>query len=339
MRPCAIAFGVDQFQHHNNQRLIYSFFNWYYATASISTLVGSTVLVYIQDQFGWQVGFVVPAMFMFCSALMFMLGSSLYVKVEVDESPYSGFIQVLILAFKNRKIRLLPDDRYNHSNQGDRVELTDNLRFLNKACVVRDTNNDYSGIPTVEKFPYNSSSQNEPKHHFLARDPGCIIQHVCVVVAHDIIALYDLILIPFLAKFTHEPRGLLPKTRMGMGIITSIVAMGVAAIVEHTRRNLANSNQMVNMSAMWLVPQFVLIGITEALNSIGQMEFYYSELPKSMASSAMAIFTISMTIVALVESLLTNVVDSVTSLGGGVSWLSSISTSATWITTIGCLVS
>ncbi|KAL8263396.1 hypothetical protein R6Q59_024745, partial [Mikania micrantha] len=53
------------------------------------------------------------------------------------------------------------------------------------------------------------------------------------------------------------------------------------------------------------------------------MEFYYSELPKSMASSAMAIFTVSMTIAALVASLLTNIVDSVTSLGGGVSWLSS----------------
>ncbi|KAD5803010.1 hypothetical protein E3N88_14370 [Mikania micrantha] len=104
---------------------------------------------------------------------------------------------------------------------------------------------------------------------------------------------------------------------MGMGIITSIIAMVVAAIVELIRRSLANSNQMVDMSAMWLVPQFALIGITEALNGIGQMEFYYSELPKSMASSAMAIFAVSMTIAALVASLLTNIVDSVTSLGGG----------------------
>ncbi|KAD5803035.1 hypothetical protein E3N88_14395 [Mikania micrantha] len=350
MGPCAIAFGADQFQHHNNQRLIYSFFNWYYATASISTLVGSTVLVYIQDQFGWQVGFVVPAMFMFCSTLMFMLGSSLYVKVEVDESPYSGFIQVLMLAFKNRKIRLLPDDRYNRSNQGDRVELTDNLRFLNKACVVRDTNNDYSGILTVEKveslksliriipvwssgilvfvnvvqsFPTIQAAKMNRNITSWLEIPAASFSMFALLSLTIFIALYDRILIPFLAKCTHEPRGLLPKTRMGMGIITSIVAMVVAAIVEHTRCSLANSNQMVNMSAMWLVPQFVLTGITEALNSIGQMEFYYSELPKSMASSAMTIFTVGMTIAALVASLLTNIVDSVTSLGGGVSWLSS----------------
>ncbi|KAL8263395.1 hypothetical protein R6Q59_024744 [Mikania micrantha] len=281
MRPCAIAFGADQFQHHNNQRLIYGFFNWYYASASISTLIGSTVLVYIQGQFGWQVGFAVPAMFMFCSALMFMLGSSLYVKVEVKESPYSGFFQVLILAFKNRKIRLLPNDRYNHSNEGDRVELTDNLRFLNKACVIRDTNNDYSGVPTVEKveslksliriIPVWSSGilvfvnvvQNFPTIQAAKMNrnitswleiPAASFNMFALLSLTIFIALYDRILIPFLAKYTHEPRGLLPKTRMGMGIITSIIAMVVAAIVELIRRSLANSNQMVDMSAMWLVP-------------------------------------------------------------------------------------
>ncbi|XP_035845555.1 protein NRT1/ PTR FAMILY 1.2-like [Helianthus annuus] len=42
------------------------------------------------------------------------------------KSPFSGLIQVLIVAFRNRKIHLLPDDCYNHSNSNemDRVELT-----------------------------------------------------------------------------------------------------------------------------------------------------------------------------------------------------------------------
>ncbi|KAI3683896.1 hypothetical protein L1987_84411 [Smallanthus sonchifolius] len=139
VRPCSLAFGADQLEQHNNQRLIDSYFNWYYATATISTVIGSTVVVYIQDRFGWRVGFAVPVLFMFCSALMFILGSSLYVKVKVNESPYSGFIQVLIMAFKNRRIRLLPHDCYNHSNEMDRVELTHNLRWsfiIPSSCAV-----------------------------------------------------------------------------------------------------------------------------------------------------------------------------------------------------------
>ncbi|MFS7909072.1 putative proton-dependent oligopeptide transporter family [Helianthus anomalus] len=33
------------------------------------------------------------------------------------------------------------------------------------------------------------------------------------------IPFYDRVMVPFLAKFTHEPRGLNLKTRMGVGII------------------------------------------------------------------------------------------------------------------------
>ncbi|GJV09680.1 NRT1/ PTR family 1.2-like protein [Tanacetum coccineum] len=44
------------------------------------------------------------------------------------------------------------------------------------------------------------------------------------------------------------------------------------------------------MSAMWLVPQQVFGGLSEALNIIGQMEFYYSKFPKSMSSVATSLY-------------------------------------------------
>lgn len=88
-------------------------------------------MVYIQEQLGWAVEFAVTVLIMVCSALMFLLGSSLYVKVKVSESLFSGLIQVLVVAFKNRRIHLHPDDCYNHSNAMDHVQITENLRFEN----------------------------------------------------------------------------------------------------------------------------------------------------------------------------------------------------------------
>ncbi|MFS7931312.1 putative proton-dependent oligopeptide transporter family, MFS transporter superfamily [Helianthus anomalus] len=134
IRPCSIAFGADQLKHHptpNNQRLIDSYFNWYYVSIMISTVVAFTAMVYIQEQLGWQVGFAVAVLIMFCSALLFLLGSSLYVKVKPSESLFLGLVQVFVVAFKNRRMELLPDDCYNHSKELDHVELTDNLRFEN----------------------------------------------------------------------------------------------------------------------------------------------------------------------------------------------------------------
>ncbi|KAJ0624878.1 putative proton-dependent oligopeptide transporter family, PTR2 family proton/oligopeptide symporter [Helianthus annuus] len=355
IRPCSIAFGADQLKHHKNQRLIDSYFNWYYASATISTAIASTVVVYIQDRFGWRVGFAVPVLAMFCSVLMFLLGSPLYVKVKVDKSPFSGLIQVLIVAFRNRKIHLLPDDCYNHSNEMDRVELTDSLRFLNKACVVRDVDIGSSGlnpcgITTVEnveslkslirivpiwssgilvfvnllqKFPTLEAEKMNRRITSSFEIPAASFNLFMLLTITIWIPFYDRVMVPFLAKFTHEPRGLNLKTRMGVGIILSIITMVVSAIVETIRRDLANSNTTVVMSAMWLVPQFVLLGLTEAFNAIGQLEFYYSELPNSMSSLAMVMFMVSMAVASLVASLLTNIVDSVTGQGGGVSWLSS----------------
>ncbi|KAM0053591.1 putative proton-dependent oligopeptide transporter family, MFS transporter superfamily [Helianthus debilis subsp. tardiflorus] len=355
IRPCSIAFGADQLKHRNNQRLIDSYFNWYYAANTVSIAIATSVVVYIQDQFGWRVGFAVPVLTMLCSALMFLLGSPLYVKVKVYKSPFSGLIQVLVVAFRNRKIRLLPDDCYNHSNETDRVELTDSLRFLNKACVVRDVDigssgSNSRGIPTVENveslksliriipiwssgiilfvnvlqtFPTLEAEKMNRKIPSRFEIPAASFSLLMLLTITIWIPVYDRVMVPFLAKFTHEPRGLNLKTRMGVGIILSIITMVVSAIVETIRRDLANSNTTVVMSAMWLVPQFVLLGLTEAFNAIGQLEFYYSELPKSMSSLATVMFMVSMAVASLVASLLTNIVDSVTGQGGGVSWLSS----------------
>ncbi|CAH1442165.1 unnamed protein product [Lactuca virosa] len=351
VRPCSMAFGADQLNNHptiDNQRLIDSFFNWYYASMTMSMVVAFTVVVYIQDEYGWQVGFAVPMMLMVCSALMFMLGSSLYVKVKVGESPFSGFIQVLVVAFKNRKVTLYHDDCYKHSDGMDRVELTQNIRFLNNACVIKDSNTDPWSLSTVEKVEsiksliriapiwssgillFTISSQNYPtlqantmNRHITSgfEIPAASFGLFMVLTLTIWIVFYDRILVPILAKHSHQPRGLHPKTRMGIGLVISVVAMVISAIVETIRRQVARSGD--DMSAMWLVPQYCLLGLAEAFNAVGQMEFYYSELPKSMSSIAMALFMVSNAFSGLVGSFLINVVDSVTSEGGDVSWLSS----------------
>lgn len=142
------------------------------------------------------------------------------------------------------------------------------------------------------------------------------------------VAFYDRALVPLLAKFFGLPRGLGPKTRMGIGLFISCIAMSVAGVVEAIRRRAAinqglgnNPKGVVNMSAMWLVPQLVLLGLAEGFNAVGQIEFYYTHLSKSMSSLAMAIFTLGMAISSLIGSLLVEIVDASTGAKGKTSWL------------------
>lgn len=143
------------------------------------------------------------------------------------------------------------------------------------------------------------------------------------------VTTYDLFIVPLLSKFTKQPRGLSFKQRMGIGLAISCIAIAVAADVERRRRSIAiregfsdNPAGVVSMSAMWLVPQNCLIGLAEAFNAIGQIEFYYSQFPKSMASIAVALFALGMAMGNLVASIIVSSVDDLSKKGGRESWVS-----------------
>jgi peptide/histidine transporter 3/4 len=144
------------------------------------------------------------------------------------------------------------------------------------------------------------------------------------------VAFYDRIMAPLLAKYTGRPQGLSTKVRMGIGLLLASAALAVGAITEAIRRRIAieegfvdSPNAVIDMSALWLVPQFALLGLAEAFNAIGQIEFYYTQLPKSMSSIAVAIFTLGTAVANLVGSLLVDIVNGITSKNGNESWLSS----------------
>lgn len=144
-----------------------------------------------------------------------------------------------------------------------------------------------------------------------------------------VIPLYDRIVVPLLTKYTGRLRGFSCKVRIGIGLMFVCLAKAMGAIVETVRRSKAieqgfeeQPNAVINMSALWLVPEFVLLGFGEAFTPVGQVEFFYTYFPKSMSSFAMAIFTLELAAADVVGSVVVNIVDKVTSLGGKESWLS-----------------
>ncbi|PON50529.1 Proton-dependent oligopeptide transporter [Parasponia andersonii] len=144
------------------------------------------------------------------------------------------------------------------------------------------------------------------------------------------VALYDKLIIPLLSKRNrkrrdHQPQlrpGFTFKQRMAIGLAISCLATSVAAVVEEKRRKYALVNGET-MSAMWLVPQHSLVGLAEAFNALGQIEFFFSQFPKSMASIAVALFTLGMGFGNLVGALILKIVDDGTKNynGGNMSWL------------------
>lgn len=63
IRPCSIAFGAEQLdskENPSNERVLESFFSWYYTSTGVSAVLALTAIMYIQDHLGCKVGFGVP---------------------------------------------------------------------------------------------------------------------------------------------------------------------------------------------------------------------------------------------------------------------------------------
>ncbi|XP_076916999.1 protein NRT1/ PTR FAMILY 1.2-like [Bidens hawaiensis] len=370
VRPCSLAFGADQIDSKDNpkrERVLESFFGWYYSFAIVSVLIAFTAIVYIQDHHGWRVGFGIPVILMFISIILFVVAYPLYYKMKVEKSVFTSLCQVIAVAWKNRKNNL-PDsvDGPWYNNKDAYVtKPTDNLRFLNKACILgkpEDMTNPIAKGPwsvcTVDQveelkalikviplwsscimlsvgmsqttFPVLQARSMDRHITSSIQIPPASFGFFTIVTIMVWVMLYDRVILPLLSKVKGKPFHINVKLRMEVGLAFSTIAMVISGIVEHVRKNKAieegflnNPQAVIKMSAMWLVPQYVLNGLADALNIIGQNEFYYSELPKSMSSVAMSLYMLGAGFANLLASLLLSTVDDLTKRDGKESWVSS----------------
>ena len=107
IRPCNLAFGADQFDSgtDSGRKGISSFFNLYYVTFTASVMVAATAIVYVQSNVSWAVGLGIPAVLMLLSCTFFFAGSSIYVKVMPEGSPFTGIARVMAAAARKSRLK------------------------------------------------------------------------------------------------------------------------------------------------------------------------------------------------------------------------------------------
>jgi solute carrier family 15 (peptide/histidine transporter), member 3/4 len=133
VRPCCLAFAEDQIAHWDaarKDRALRRLFNWYYISVGFSQIVAVTLLVYLQDQIGWKVGFMVSAAIVTLATLVNLAMSPFYVKEKPQKSVWAGLVRVVVVAVKNRHLNL-PAGNHSvqfHSIAGSQVVPSEKMR-------------------------------------------------------------------------------------------------------------------------------------------------------------------------------------------------------------------
>jgi peptide/histidine transporter 3/4 len=143
IRPCVVAFGADQFEQQKQLQDSSAaeaakaeaerkrrYFNLYFFTMGFAVLLALTVVVYIQENVGWGWGFGIPAIGMFLSIIVFLVGYPLYVLLKPGGSPFTRLAQVVAAAFKKRHAAVPEDPGLLYQDKELDVLISTNGRLL-----------------------------------------------------------------------------------------------------------------------------------------------------------------------------------------------------------------
>ncbi|PKU73573.1 putative peptide/nitrate transporter [Dendrobium catenatum] len=290
-KPCAQAFGADQFDEKDPEESFSrsSFFNWSYCSLCIGSTATIIILTYVQDNISWPLGFGIPFVSMGLALILFLFGTKTYRDaIQLEEA--KGVLQLVPLwAISLIYAVIFAQSSTFFIKQGSTLD-----------CRI-------------------GSSFHVP--------PAALQSFISISIV-AFIPIYDQILVPVSRKFSRIPTGITQLQRIGIGMILSIISMGIAALVEVKRLKTAKKyglieqpNTMIPMSLWWLVPQYILYGITEVFMIIGLQEFFYVQVPNALRSLGLALFMSIFGIGSFISSFLIAVINEATSKSGE-SWFS-----------------
>lgn len=139
-KPNISTIGADQFDEFEPKEKAHklSFFNWWMFSIFLGTLFANTVLVYIQDNVDWTLGYGLPTLGLAISILIFLSGTRFYRHKVPAGSPFTRMVKVIVAALRKWKVPIPSDpkepyelDSEEYTKKGKfRIDSTPTLRFV-----------------------------------------------------------------------------------------------------------------------------------------------------------------------------------------------------------------
>lgn len=137
------------------------------------------------------------------------------------------------------------------------------------------------------------------------------------------VPFYDKFLVRAISKATGIPSGITSLQRIGLGLALSILTIAIAALVEARRVNIASRNGIIDqpkavvpMSVGWLVPQFLVMGLSDMFAYVGMQELFYDQMPEDMRSMGSALTNGALGVGAFLSTAIISVVQKISSNWG-----------------------
>ncbi|XWS73688.1 hypothetical protein CRYUN_Cryun02cG0150300 [Craigia yunnanensis] len=344
------AFGADQFDPKDPKgaKQLGSYFNWYMLSTTFGAAIGVSFVVWISMNEAWYWGFFMGTMTAIIGFIAVAFGKPFYCFPPLGNSPLLKVAQVIVVAVKNRRLSLPenPDELFEINDKDrdqydEKLSHTNQLRSLDKAAILpQETSPEPWRVCTVTQveevkvltrmLPILASTiimntclaqlQTFSVHQGFFMDPyvfgkkfpSASIPIIPLVFMIFLIPIYEFLVVPFARKITGHPSGITQLQRVGVGLVLSIISMGVAGLVEVKRRDQAIKDPFKPISLFWLSFQYGIFGLADMFTIIGLMEFFYKEAPSGMKSLATSFALLSLSFGYFLSTAFVNIINTVT---------------------------
>lgn len=150
IKPCIWPFGADQFDDTDPRESGKkgSFFNWFYFFNNIGAFLSSSLVVLVQEDIGWGLGYAIPTLVMAIGIVIFIAGTPFYRLQRPGGSPLTRISQVLIASFHKRNSAVPEDSSFLYERQDSRstikgsrkLDHSNELKYYSFSIIVSSSN-------------------------------------------------------------------------------------------------------------------------------------------------------------------------------------------------------
>ncbi|KAK4543268.1 hypothetical protein RGQ29_033153 [Quercus rubra] len=314
-----------------------SFFNWWMFSIFFGTLFANTVLVYIQDNVGWTLGYGLPTLGLAISIAIFVAGTPFYRHKVPTGSPFTRMTRVVVAAIRKWRLTIPNDikelyelDLEEYAKKGKyRIDSTPTMSLLTKASVKTGSTNPWMLCTVTQVEETKQMLRMIPilVATFVPSTMGTTLDRAIGSFKIPPASLAGFVTISMLISVVLYDRGITLLQRMGIGLAIHILIMTVASLTEKYRLSVAKEHGLVEnggqvpLTIFILLPQFLLMGTADAFLEVAKIEFFYDQAPESMKSLGTSYSMTTLGIGNFLSSFLLSTVSHITKEHGHRGWI------------------
>ena len=285
IKPCVSAFVGDQFGEGNEKGLT-RVYGWFYWSINFGATFGFAFIPMLRDKFGYGWAFGVPGIFMGIATIIFWLGRNKYLRQPpARAAQQAGVLSVVWFALLNQKLRQAGQKWLDVARPKFSAEEVNGVRAVLRIVLVFLTVPVFFALYNQVNTTWVLQGEKMTPFDVLGfHMDGERMQAVGSILVMLWVPLLTYLIYPLCEKSGLRPT---PLRRIGVGMVLAAVTYIISGWLQ------GRIDAGEKLSLAWQLLPYVVLVAGEVLVSATGLEFAFAEAPRSMRSTMMSFWLLT----------------------------------------------